>query len=235
MFDLELSITTWRRQMRARGNKSSDVLDELESHLREEVARQMLSGAGAQEAFESAVDSFGPPEALRVEFAKLEAAGGRSGFLRTCLYIFPACMWLINTWTLLAYDLSPLERAVGISAVTLFSLYLVCHSGRVNPRAGVSFGLLAKATKLAIHVLVLWVWPLWAILGSLEVLRSGLGIVATTVLWCLYAAVAMTVFAEALKPRCRRSGGSGGSAPPLQPMRQPVPPPRPRPPAILAC
>jgi hypothetical protein len=70
MFNLEQSIAEWRRQMLAAGVKTPVPLDELESHLREEVEQQMRSGEGAQEAFESAVQRIGQPAVIQDEFAK---------------------------------------------------------------------------------------------------------------------------------------------------------------------
>jgi len=74
MFKLDQAIAEWRRQMLAAGVKTPTVLDELESHLRDEVEQQMRSGMEAQEAFEIAVQRIGKPAALQNEFAK---AGSR--------------------------------------------------------------------------------------------------------------------------------------------------------------
>ena len=41
MFNLEQSIADWRRQMLAAGIKMPVPLEELESHLREDIAQQM--------------------------------------------------------------------------------------------------------------------------------------------------------------------------------------------------
>lgn len=70
MFNLEQAITKWRRQMTAEGLKNSAVLDELESHLREDIERQLHHGANAQQAFEVAVKNIGAASALRMEFRK---------------------------------------------------------------------------------------------------------------------------------------------------------------------
>ena len=40
MFNLDQSIAAWRQQMVAGGIKSPRVLDELESHLRDDVEEQ---------------------------------------------------------------------------------------------------------------------------------------------------------------------------------------------------
>jgi len=70
MFDLEQSITAWRQQMRSSGIQTDALLDELESHLREETSRQMRLGAAAPQAFESAVQLLGSARDLHAEFAK---------------------------------------------------------------------------------------------------------------------------------------------------------------------
>ena len=58
--------------MLAAGIKSPVPLEELESHLREEVERQMKSGLREQQAFEAAVQQIGLAKVLRKEFKKVE-------------------------------------------------------------------------------------------------------------------------------------------------------------------
>ena len=70
MFDLEQSIAEWRRQMLADGVRAPVPLDELESHLRDDVENQMRAGLEAQQAFETSVRQIGQTGALRTEFAK---------------------------------------------------------------------------------------------------------------------------------------------------------------------
>src|SRR4051812_10301714 len=71
MFSLEQSIQEWRRQMLVAGLQNPTLLDELESHLREEAERQMESGVAAQEAFETAAGRIGQANALKQEFKKI--------------------------------------------------------------------------------------------------------------------------------------------------------------------
>jgi len=71
MFNLEQSTVQWRQQMLDAGLKRPTLLDELESHLREETARQMKSGVAAQNAFEIAVAQIGQADALKQEFEKI--------------------------------------------------------------------------------------------------------------------------------------------------------------------
>ena len=65
--------------MAASGIKSSEVLDELESHLREEVELQIRAGFDAQQAFEAAVQKIGQTNTLTAEFKKV---GGSKWTLR---------------------------------------------------------------------------------------------------------------------------------------------------------
>ncbi|MDB6122598.1 MAG: clpC [Pedosphaera sp.] len=70
MFNLEQAISEWRKQMSAGGIKTSEVLDELESHLRDDIEQQIRSGTTAQPAFEAAIQRIGQAHALKTEFAK---------------------------------------------------------------------------------------------------------------------------------------------------------------------
>jgi uncharacterized membrane protein len=72
MFQLEQSIADWRRQMLAAGIKTPVPLEELESHLREEIERQAKSGLDEQKAFEISVQRVGQPKVLNSEFKKSE-------------------------------------------------------------------------------------------------------------------------------------------------------------------
>jgi len=72
MFDVKQSIAEWRRQMLAAGIKAPVPLEELESHLRDEIERQTKSGQSEEEAFKSAVQNIGPAFMVQNEFEKVE-------------------------------------------------------------------------------------------------------------------------------------------------------------------
>jgi hypothetical protein len=78
MFNLEEAIAEWRRQMLAAGIKTPVPLEELESHLREDVERQIQAGLDAREAFENSVRKIGPAGMLKHEFKKVCRANGQS-------------------------------------------------------------------------------------------------------------------------------------------------------------
>lgn len=95
MFNLEQSIAQWRRQMLATGISALE-LDELEIHMREEVARQMQLGIKEQEAFETAVSQIGKGAELKREFAKIKGLFGLLGddkFTRTNRIL--GTLWLV--------------------------------------------------------------------------------------------------------------------------------------------
>ena len=71
MFNLDESISEWRRQMLAAGIKTPVPLSELESHLRDDVEQQMRSGLSAQQAFEAAAQGIGQAAVLECEFDKV--------------------------------------------------------------------------------------------------------------------------------------------------------------------
>src|SRR5262245_6838352 len=75
MFNLEQSISAWRRQMESAGVKNPDIVDELESHLRDDWARRVQSGESEEQAFEGAVRGVGQASLLQHEFAKLGGKG----------------------------------------------------------------------------------------------------------------------------------------------------------------
>ena len=74
MFDLDQAIAEWRRQSAAEGIAAREVLDELESHLRDDVQEQVQSGSEIQGAFAAAVRRIGQAGDLQQEFEKVDEA-----------------------------------------------------------------------------------------------------------------------------------------------------------------
>lgn len=70
MFDLENAISEWRQGMVAAGVKAGEILNELESHFRDDLARQVKAGASTEEAFKIAARRIGESGALATEFEK---------------------------------------------------------------------------------------------------------------------------------------------------------------------
>ena len=67
---LEEKLIEWRRDVSASGFPSRQVLDELESHLREEIEVQIGAGVDDCAAFKNAVERLGEARVLKAEFKK---------------------------------------------------------------------------------------------------------------------------------------------------------------------
>ena len=70
MFDLDHAISEWREQLASDGISSPEVLDELESHLRDDIEQRMLSEISEAQAFQNAIHDVGQPSLLKNEFTK---------------------------------------------------------------------------------------------------------------------------------------------------------------------
>lgn len=71
-FDLETAISGWKQQLAASGLRRREIVDELESHLREDIADQTRLGTGQRQAFESATARVGNATVLNDEFKKIQ-------------------------------------------------------------------------------------------------------------------------------------------------------------------
>ncbi len=70
MFDLEREIQTWKGRLGAKGKIRALALDELESHLRDEVDELSARGLAADEAFLIAIKRIGNLDAIAGEFGR---------------------------------------------------------------------------------------------------------------------------------------------------------------------
>jgi hypothetical protein len=73
MFDLEQAIREWRQEVATGGIKGAETLDELESHLRDDLEQEINSGLDAKRAFDSARSRIGQTTSLQMEFGKINS------------------------------------------------------------------------------------------------------------------------------------------------------------------
>jgi len=125
MFDLEQSIAEWRRQMLAAGIQSPVPLEELESHLREELERQMRSDLDVQKAFEAATRQIGQARALRSEFGKNDISIG-ARFVELTGIAWGVIASLFSLWILLLlfiiHEVNWVGRMLGLVAIATTAL-----------------------------------------------------------------------------------------------------------------
>ena len=139
MFDVERAIAEWRQRMSAAGVKSERNLNELESHLRDDLARQLKLGSSAEVAFEFAVRKIGQSDAVATEFEKAAPAKEiRERKIKLLCVVFTGLLYLLpfvlsipKPW--IGFD--PIQRWLGISAIvlTILSLFSGSVLGRILP------------------------------------------------------------------------------------------------------
>jgi hypothetical protein len=126
MFDLQQAIAEWRHQLARGGINSPGVLDELESHLRDDLQQQMRSGMGPRQAFDAALQRLGQNDALKIEFKKVSATAEVLGKLMSvvCILLAGFIVWM-SGYTFLQMEMSPSEQVVAYTAVG-FTLLVAC-------------------------------------------------------------------------------------------------------------
>ena len=209
MFELESAIWEWRREMMASGVNASEILDEIEAHLRDHVQNQVAIGASEEAAFKTAIANLGDAATLAKEFAQNDR--GKSSpprFLQTAYWVTALLLLLINTCTLLVFQLSSRQRLVGIVGVVLVTCYLASVPRWLKSRCARSVhsvGIIVKAVAN-----LLWVCPVVALLAAKGVIHMEPGIVPMVLVWCVYMAVVLTVVAFGFNER--PEGDPGGNA-----------------------
>jgi hypothetical protein len=215
MSDLDLAIKEWRQRMTAGGIKSAATLDELESHLREDVQRRLQSAEPIQPAFESAVQQIGKPEALRREFAEADKASPLRGWnwLVAACFAFPLiCLSrralvttkLFGVWY---WDWTAQERVLGCTAVGLFVLAVASwpFSHRILP------AIADRRKRILLIIACSAAGPLWYAFVPDFVLPVHLetGRFLLTMLWLMVPCVILPGVIYGLEQASRRAVPSG--------------------------
>ncbi|HEX3800006.1 MAG TPA: permease prefix domain 1-containing protein [Verrucomicrobiae bacterium] len=115
------------------GVRPAEVLDELESHLREDIERKMKSGLSEQPAFDSAIQQIGNAAALKPEFkngkAKEEHAVSIALAAAACLVSLYGGGFVIY-WSVIDLQTPPGEkyRAVALGCFLLGTVMVLSAS-----------------------------------------------------------------------------------------------------------
>jgi hypothetical protein len=130
MFNLEQAVAEWRRQMVKAGIKTPVPLDELEIHLREDIAQQMRSGLNAQQAFGIAAKKIGQAPELKREFKKVSAPMDMQKIIKLAGVIFVALALFCPLFLFLSFflddslSLTTRMLALAIYAITVATTVL---------------------------------------------------------------------------------------------------------------
>jgi hypothetical protein len=137
MFNLDNEISAWRKQMLFAGIQSPVPLDELESHLRDEITRLVENGADPQAAFEAATQKIGGPTMIKEEFSKIQPSR-RKQFIPLLLPLFASVFALCVALSLLLRLGNFAEMTLGQSLSALAAIafgLLLSWSGWFGYRA----------------------------------------------------------------------------------------------------
>jgi hypothetical protein len=145
MFDLEPAITEWRAELAAAGVPSPEVLDELETHLRADIAHHTQSGVAPEEAFRLALRRIGPPDALAAEFRKAGATWAQKVMILLCAILVACILWL-SGFTFVRMEFSPIEQIIAWTGVAL-TLLVACRWRYAVPFLPIISG---KAKRVAV-------------------------------------------------------------------------------------
>jgi hypothetical protein len=163
MFDLEQAVADWRKQMLAASIKTPVPLEELESHLREEIERQAEAGLSEMEAFKASVQKIGPAQVVQNEFRKVEAIkeNRRWQLVQIMLVAFTGLVPLMGSAGFsnggAYWEMTPGQIVATLAAWASFSL--LAWSGRLSYRL---FPVIpTKRTRDAIHLIYTLPVALW--------------------------------------------------------------------------
>lgn len=134
--------------MAAGGIKEAAVLDELESHLREEIERQMRAGASEERSFAIAAQKIGPANTLKTEFLKNGFASLLEKLMIAIAVLFAAFGIFLTSVTLIFCYSGWGERLVGFAALAIILLAIFGWS-RIIPHLPV---IPEKRKRLAIEL-----------------------------------------------------------------------------------
>jgi len=156
MFELEQAIADWRRELDHAGVKTSVVLDELESHLRDEIDAQMRLGVDERQAFQTAVEQIGQARTLARELTGEQKLRNAILLAATVLYSLvagvPVLFRLGSFSDINSAQQSSALAAVGVAVTALFAGRLIA---RILPVVS------SRCSRIVIYssgVLLLFVW-----------------------------------------------------------------------------
>lgn len=130
MFDLNSAISSWRMNLSEKQTCAKSDIDEMETHLREEIDSLTASKLSEQEAFLVANHRLGDTDTLAAEFAKVNTS----------------ILWRNRLFWIVAGMLTFIA-ARHLSSLALSGCYLL---GAVGGLLGYGFGLVSESIAIAV-------------------------------------------------------------------------------------
>jgi hypothetical protein len=195
MFHLETAIRTWRQRLRASGFSSSETIDELESHLREEFESQLCRGLNPEAAFQLAAELIGDPRSLNGEFSKLACSKyrGVTKFFRPSCFLAALFLFAGGIPAVWNSELLIANRALCFITILAATCYLAAlpflYRSLPNPE-GRRVAIVLKSMSAFFAC-----WPVFALLDGLRILPLHLTNSLSLLGWDGYVMCVFTMFA----------------------------------------
>jgi hypothetical protein len=119
MRELEDRVAAWRRTLAEALAGSAETLQELEEHLRDEVARRVAAGEAADTAIAAAVEQVGSPAAIAAEFRRMTPVAPWLPVRLAIILLIAGAGWLAGMLIPRAEDSLGMLLGLHIAAVTL--------------------------------------------------------------------------------------------------------------------
>jgi putative ABC transport system permease protein len=117
MFDLEKEIKRWRKSLIKSESMEDGYVEELESHLRDEIKRLKESGLSEEAALDRAIEQIGRPDSIGDEYFKTDVRGVPGQALWTSSRLMPAL-----AWSYLKVTLRKIRKNKAYSAINIVGL-----------------------------------------------------------------------------------------------------------------
>ncbi|MGB2905914.1 MAG: ABC transporter permease [Candidatus Aminicenantaceae bacterium] len=116
-FNLEKALHNWKKSLYQSENMEDGYVEELESHLREEIQRHQDTGIGEEAAFKQAVQGLGSVQDLGSEYEKARTRDINGRFLSVSRRWIPGLLWSYGKLAL-----RKLRRQKGYSLINIAGL-----------------------------------------------------------------------------------------------------------------
>ncbi len=194
MFDLETAISEWRKRLVATGLKSRNALDELESHLRDDIEELVRSGKAVENAFELAVVRIGQSVVLAEEFSKvLPERRHRPKYLMGFSLMSAGLIFWSATWILVETGVSSVAEGLVFLAVYLVTAYLAALPFCYHRLPSLQNPAVQKAITVASLLANLWI--VLALLSALGKVQIHLPETLVMLFWSIVPALMATILA----------------------------------------
>ena len=131
MFNIEENIRSWKKGLRKGGDFEDGDIEELESHLRDEIEKLISDGLTEEKAYQKAVEKIGEPEIIGIELHKTKVVSekafrhkGNESFSAALVPNYIKTAFRIIKKNPIYSSINMAGLAVGLACFVLIAMYL---------------------------------------------------------------------------------------------------------------